>query len=317
MRAVFLDRSTISEDIDLSSIEHEVSNISYFERTVTDKVVFRAKFADVIITNKVVISANIIQQLPKLKLICIAATGTNNVDLDAAKAAGIAVCNVRGYSTSSVTQYVFSMLLEYHQKTSKYIENTRRGHWQKSPIFCHFTAPIEELAEQKIAVIGYGTIGQSVAKLADAFSMQVLIAERQGEAKIRSGRVSFEQAISEADIISLHAPLTQQSYNLINSKSIAMMKKGVVIINTARGGLIHSEDLLQGLKSKQVGAAILDVLEQEPPPQDHPLLNYHQDNLMVSAHIAWGSMTAQQRLINGIATNIKSFKQGNSLNRII
>lgn len=317
MRAVFLDRSTISEDIDLSNIEKQVTNISYFEKTISDKVVFRAKFADVIITNKVVISADIMTQLPKLKLICIAATGTNNVDLEAAKAHGIAVCNVSGYSTSSVTQYVFSMLLEYAQKTSEYIDNTRQGHWQRSAIFCHFSAPIEELANKKMAIIGYGAIGQSVATIARAFSMNVLIAERQGETTIRSGRVSYEQAISEADIISLHAPLTEQSKNLINRHSIATMKKGVVIINTARGGLVHSDDLLQGLKSKQVGAAILDVLEQEPPPHDHPLLNYQSDNLMITAHIAWGNIAAQQRLIEGIAVNIQKFKQGETLNRVV
>lgn len=317
MRAVFLDRSSISEDIDLSPIESQVSNISYFEQTATDKVVYRAKFAEIIITNKVTISAEIIAELPKLKLICIAATGTNNIDLEAAKAAGIIVCNVSGYSNTSVSQYVFAMLLEHMNKSSHYIENTRQGCWQNSPIFCHFGLPINELADKKIAIIGYGALGQGVAKIAHAFSMQVLVAERKGATNIRNGRVSFEQAISDADIITLHSPLTKETENLISSNTIEQMKKGVIIINTARGGLVNSKDLLQGLKMKRVGAAILDVLEQEPPPADHPLLNAGLDNLLITAHIAWGSLQAQQRLINSLAKNIESFQQGIDSNRVV
>lgn len=317
MRAVFLDRSTISEDIDLSAIEAQVTNISYFEQTATDKVIYRAKFAEIIITNKVIISADIISQLPKLQLICIAATGTNNIDLAAAKAASVVVCNVSGYSNTSVSQYVFAMLLEHMNKSSHYIENTRQSYWQNSPIFCHFGLPINELADKKLAIIGYGALGQRVAKIADAFSLQVLVAERKGATSIRNGRVSFEQAISNADIISLHSPLTKDTENLINSNTIEQMKKGVIIINTARGGLVNSEDLLQGLKSKRVGAAILDVLEQEPPPADHPLLNAKLDNLMITAHIAWGSSQSQQRLVNSLAENIESFQQGINLNRIV
>ncbi|WNC67855.1 D-2-hydroxyacid dehydrogenase [Thalassotalea nanhaiensis] len=317
MRAVFLDRSSISEDIDLSPIESQVANISYFEHTRAEKVVFRAKFAEIILTNKVVINAETIAQLPKLKLICICATGTNNVDLAAAKAANIAVCNVSGYSTSAVSQYVFAMLLEHFQKTAHYIENTRQGNWQQSQVFCHFGLPISELAHKNIAIIGNGTIGRAVASIAQAFSMNVLLAERQGCTTIRSDRVSFEHAIQQADIISLHAPLTAETQGLINNQTIAQMKKGVVIINTARGGLINSDDLLQGLKSKKVGAAILDVLEQEPPPADHPLLNVKLDNLLITAHIAWGSLESQQRLINSLAKNIESFQQGINLNRVV
>ncbi|OUS27528.1 hydroxyacid dehydrogenase [Thalassotalea sp. 42_200_T64] len=317
MRAVFLDRSTISEDIDLSPIESHVTTISYFEHTAIEKVIFRAKFAEVIISNKVMITAEIIRQLPKLKLICIAATGTNNVNLVAAQKAGIAVCNVSGYANTSVTQYVFAMLLEYLQKTSHYIENSRQGDWQNSPVFCHFGLPINELAAKKIAIIGYGGLGKQVSEIAKAFAMEVLIAERQLASSIRPGRVSFEQAISTADIISLHAPLSDETANLINQQSIKTMKMGVIIINTARGGLVNSLDLLAALKSKKIGAAILDVLENEPPPQDHPLLNAKLDNLLITAHIAWGSLQAQQRLINRLADNIKSYQQGLQLNRVV
>ncbi|WNC73186.1 D-2-hydroxyacid dehydrogenase [Thalassotalea psychrophila] len=317
MRAVFLDRSSVSEDIDLSPIESQVTNISYFEHTKAEKVVFRAKFAEIILTNKVVINAETIAQLPKLKLICICATGTNNVDLEAAKRANIAVCNVSGYSTSAVSQYVFAMLLEHFQNTAHYISNTRQGHWQKSQVFCHFGLPINELANKSIAIIGNGTIGQAVATIASAFSMNVMIAERQGQTTIRPGRVSFDHAIQQADIISLHAPLTTDTEHLINKESVAQMQNGVVIVNTARGGLINNEDLLTGLKSKKIGAAILDVLETEPPAEDHPLLNAKLDNLYITAHVAWGSLQSQQRLVNSLAKNIESFQQGINLNRIV
>ncbi|TLU67303.1 D-2-hydroxyacid dehydrogenase [Thalassotalea litorea] len=316
MRAVFLDRSTINQDINFDTIEQSVDNFSNFASTSDDKIVTRAKFADIIITNKVVISADVIAQLPKLKLICITATGTNNVDLQAAKQANVQVCNVAGYSTASVTQYVFAMLLEYFQKTSQQVEDIRAGEWQKSSVFCHFAAPVEELAGRTMAIIGYGAIGQSVANVAKAFGMKVLISERKGIESVRPGRVSFEQALAQADIISLHSPLTPETDNLINKNTIELMKRSAVLVNTARGQLVNSKDLLTSLRSKRIAGAILDVLEQEPPAADHPLLQQSMQNLMITAHIAWGSLSAQQRLIDTIGTNIGNFKKGHLTNRV-
>lgn len=317
MRAVFLDRSTIDNAIDLTPIEAQIDNVTYFEHTTKDKIIYRAQFAEIIISNKVVLDSETLVQLPKLQLICVAATGTNNVDLEAAKRLGIAVCNVSSYSTTAVAQYVFALLLEAMQKTSQHIVSTRQGHWQNSPIFCHISAPINELAGKKLAIIGYGEIAQSVAKIAQAFAMQVLVAERQGSTQIRDGRVSFEQAMATADIITLHCPQTPATENMINSKSLALTKKGVILVNTARGGLVNSRDLLSALKTKHIGYAILDVLEQEPPPKDHPLINANLDNLLLTAHIAWGSLQAQSRLIAGIANNINSYLQNGQLNRLV
>ncbi|MEW6998979.1 D-2-hydroxyacid dehydrogenase [Colwelliaceae bacterium BS250] len=317
MRAVFLDRSTIDGSIDLAPIESQVDNVTYFEHTTQDKIIYRAQFAEIIISNKVILDNKILSQLPKLKLICVAATGTNNVDLEAAKRLGIAVCNVSSYSTTAVSQYVFALLLEAMQKTSLHIASTRQGDWQSSPIFCHLSTPINELAGKTLAIIGYGEIAQSVAKIANAFSMQIIVAERKGSTQIRDGRVSFEQAMATADIITLHCPQTPETENIINSQSLALTKKGVILINTARGGLINSRDLLSALKTKHIGYAILDVLEQEPPPKDHPLLNTNLNNLMITAHVAWGSLQAQNRLIIGIANNINSYLQGELLNRIV
>ncbi|WP_394175028.1 D-2-hydroxyacid dehydrogenase [Thalassotalea litorea] len=316
MRAVFLDRSTINQQINFDAIEQTVDNFSYFASTSDDKIVTRAKFADIIITNKVVISANVIAQLPKLKLICITATGTNNVDLDAAKQANVQVCNVAGYSTSSVTQYVFAMLLEYFQKTSQQIDDIHAGEWQKSSVFCHFAAPVEELAGKTMAIIGHGAIGQSVANVAKAFGINVLISERKESGHIRPGRVSFTDALSQADIVSLHSPLTPETDNLINKDTLSLMKRNAVLVNTARGQLVNSKDLLTALRSKRIAGAILDVLEQEPPKPGHPLLQQPMSNLMITAHIAWGSQSAQQRLIDITGTNIVNYKQGHLTNRV-
>ncbi len=317
MRTVFLDRSTIEANINLSAITTQIDSISYFENTLVDKIIFRAKFAEVIITNKVRLDRSTLSRLSKLKLICIAATGTNNVDLIAAKELGIAVCNVPSYSSSSVSQYVFSMLLELLQRTSRYINNTRQQHWQNSPIFCHFNEPINELCGKTLAIIGYGEIAKSVEVIGKAFGMKVVIAERQGATTIRANRLAFNQAISCADIISLHCPLTNSTEGLINAETLAQCKPGAILINTARGGLINNQHLLHALKCKRLGGAILDVLEQEPPPSDHILLNTNLENLLITAHIAWGSLQAQQRLIDAIGENIASFAQAGSLNRVI
>ncbi|QDP02238.1 D-2-hydroxyacid dehydrogenase [Thalassotalea sp. PS06] len=316
MRAVFLDRSTINQDISFHSIENAVDNFSHFASSSDEKIVTRAKFADIIITNKVVISADVIAQLPRLKLICITATGTNNVDLQAAAQAGVQVCNVAGYSTTSVTQYVFAMLLEYFQKTSHQVADINAGAWPNSSVFCHFAAPIDELAGKTLAIVGFGAIGQSVANVGKAFNMRVLVSERQGARDVRPGRVKFEDALAQADIISLHSPLTPQTDNLINKQTIGLMKRSAVLINTARGQLVNSQDLLTALRSKRIAGAILDVLEQEPPSADHVLLQQSMANLMITAHIAWGSRQAQQRLIDTTGSNISNYKKGHLTNRV-
>ncbi|MDN3652033.1 D-2-hydroxyacid dehydrogenase [Thalassotalea ponticola] len=307
MRAVFLDKSTINENIDFSPIETSLTNISYFDSTPANKVVARSRYADIIITNKVVIDDEIMAQLPHLKQICVAATGTNNIDTEAARRRGISVNNVEGYSTSSVSQYVFAMLLEHMQKTSEYVANVRRGEWQKSHVFCHFTTPIHELSGKTLTLIGYGSIARSVETIARAFGMHVIIAERRDAHSIRPGRMPFEQALSVADVVSLHAPLTDKTQALIDQHSIAIMKKGAILINTARGGLIDNDAVIKALRSRKLDAVILDVLDTEPATDEHPLIAYQHPNLYITAHIAWGSQQAQQRLINAIADNIAAF----------
>ncbi|MFT5297968.1 MAG: glycerate dehydrogenase [Colwellia sp.] len=311
MQVVFLDQQTFSPKISLDNIESEVSNLICYATTTQDQVIERCNSADIIITNKVILSKEILKQLPQLKLICIAATGMNNVDLPAAEALGISVNNVSGYSQNSVCQYVFAQMLEYFSNTAHHNDNTQQGHWQNSPTFCFHGKGSQELAGKKIGVIGYGNLGKAVASIAQAFGMEVLIAERPYATKIRENRHSFIHVLQQADVISLHCPQTPETENLINSKTLALMKTSALLINTARGGIVNSIELLHALKNNLISHAILDVLEQEPPSANHPLINALTNNeisnLSLTAHIAWASIESQQRLIDLVASNIQNF----------
>jgi glycerate dehydrogenase len=312
MQTVFLDQQTFSPKISLKSIESQTSEFISYATTSENQVIERCKNADIIITNKVVLSENILKQLPLLKLICIAATGMNNVDLKAAETLGISVNNVSGYSQASVSQYVFAQMLEYFSNTTHHNNNTQQGHWQNSPTFCFHGNGSQELSGKKIGIIGYGNLGKSVANIALAFGMEVLIAERPYVTTIRENRLGFTQVLQQADVISLHCPQTPENENLINSESLALMKNSALLINTARGALVNSYDLLHALKNKVIAHAILDVLEQEPPEATHPLISAltHNEisNLSLTAHIAWASIESQQRLIDLVADNIKNLK---------
>jgi glycerate dehydrogenase len=257
-----------------------------------------------------------LKQLPQLKLICITATGYNNVDIVAARELGIAVTNVSGYAKNSVAQYVFAQLLAYYSKIEAHNNNTRNGQWQTCDTFCFHGQGSDELAGKSIGIIGYGALGQKVATIARAFDMQVLIAERPNALTVRKGRVAFNQVIAQADIISLHCPQTAETEGLFNEEIFKGMKDNAVLINTARGALINNHDLLGALNNNQLACAILDVLEQEPPPQDHILLAAQSTKLKITAHIAWASQQAQQALLNLVAANITAFKQGGRTNRI-
>ena len=328
MNAVFLDSQTFSENISFAAIEQQVTSLTCYPTTTPEEVLERCQGAEIVITNKVVFTSNMLAQLPKLTLICIAATGYNNIDIEAASKRSIAVTNVSGYAGNSVAQYVLAQILEYYQQTSHHNVNTEQGHWQQSETFCYHGNAITELSGKTLGIVGYGNLGKSVAKLAEAFGMKILISERPHSKEIRQGRASFEQVISQADIISLHCPQTADTINLINTDTLAKMKPTAMLINTARGALVNSVDLLSALKTKQIAYAALDVLEQEPPPADHPLLLALQEsnieeqrekklnNLKITAHIAWASSEAQQRLIHLLSDNIAAFSRGEELNRL-
>ncbi|MCW8832316.1 MAG: D-2-hydroxyacid dehydrogenase [Colwellia sp.] len=320
MKAVFLDSQTFSSNIVFTAIEQQVTQLSCYPTTTVEQLFERCQGVDIVITNKVILTAAMLAKLPQLKLICIAATGFNNVDIEAASKHNIAVTNVSGYAGNSVAQYVLAQMLEYYQQTCHHNTNTQHGHWQKSETFCYHGNAITELAGKTLGIVGYGSLGQAVAKLAQAFGMTILISERPSSDNVRQGRVSFEHVVAQADILSLHCPQTASTENLINADVLTKMKPTAMLINTARGALINSTDLLTALHNKQIAYAVLDVLEQEPPKADHPLLLALQegalDNLKITAHIAWASSEAQQRLINLLAENIAAFNLGERLNRL-
>ncbi|MFQ3287825.1 MAG: glycerate dehydrogenase [Alteromonadaceae bacterium] len=316
MQAVFLDRQTFDNKILLTHIKQHTDALTCYQTTQPADTVSRCQNAEIIITNKVVLSAKILEQLPNLKLICIAATGTNNVDIKTATSLGIAVTNVSGYANHSVTQYIFSQILEYYSQTSHHHKNTEQGLWQTSPTFCYHGNGINELAGKTLGIIGYGSLGQSVARLAKAFGMKVMIAERKSASKIREGRNSFTRVLQSADIISLHCPQTIETEQLVSDYFLQEMKSTAMLINTARGALIDNQALINALTNEKIAYAVLDVLEQEPPSRDHPLLGCDLPNLKITAHIAWASFQAQQRLIELIADNILAFKQDRSVNRV-
>jgi len=316
MKAVFLDSQTFSSNISFTAIEQQVSELTCYTNTTQEQILERCQSVELLITNKVVLTAELLAKLPTLKLICIAATGYNNIDISAATRLGIAVTNVSGYAGQSVAQYVLAQILEYYQQTCHHNANTEQGNWQTSDTFCYHGNAITELAGKTLGIIGNGNLGQAVIKLAEAFGMKVLISERVNSAEIRPGRLSFEQVITQADILSLHCPQTTSTENLINSNTFAKMKPTAMLVNTARGALVNSADLLTALITKQIAYAVLDVLEQEPPPAAHPLLNTNLANLKITAHIAWASSEAQQRLIGLLSENIAAYKNGEPLNRL-
>jgi glycerate dehydrogenase len=316
MQAVFLDYKTFSADIDFSSLDQTVDNLTFYATTAPEQVISRCLNSEVILTNKVVLNRETLGLLPNVKLICITATGINNVDIQAAKELNIAVTHVSGYAKNSVAQYVFAQLLAHYSQVEHHNQNSLKGLWQKSETFCLHGKGSIELAGKSIAIIGYGALGQKVAAIANAFEMKVLIAERSNAEHTRPNRVSFLQAIQQADVVSLHCPQTTETEGFFNSEIFAYMKADAVLINTARGALINNKDLLHALNNNQLACAILDVLEQEPPPKDHILLAIQSAKLKITAHIAWASLQAQQALLNLVAANITAFKQGKRVNRV-
>lgn len=316
MQSVFLDYQTFSADIDFSALNQVVGKLTLYATTTPEQIIERCLNAEIILCNKVELNNETLRQLPNLKIICITATGINNVDIPAAKALNIAVTHVSGYAKNSVAQYVFSQLLAYYSQIEHHNSNSQTGLWQKSETFCLHGNGSIELAGKSIAIIGYGALGKKVAEIAKAFEMKILIAERPNAKHVRTGRIAFLQAIKQADIISLHCPQTRETEGMFNAEVFSFMKESTVLINTARGALINNPDLLIALKNKQLGCAILDVLEQEPPPMDHILLAAQSPKLKITAHIAWASTQAQQALLNLVANNISAFKQGQRMNRV-
>lgn len=314
MKIAILDGKTLS-GVSMEPLQ-QLGEVVRYETTKPDEVISRLSNIDVAITNKVILDEHTLKQLPALKLICIAATGTNNVCLNTAKQLGIAVCNVAGYSTPSVVQHTFTALGNLMTNMHRYIADCQRGRWQESDIFCRLDYPIHEIQGKNFVIIGYGTLGKAVAKVADAFGANVVIAEQKSAMTIREGRVAFNNAIQSADIISIHCPLNEQTRSLISTAEFALMKSNVLLINTARGGIVDEAALKTALETKQLAGAAVDVLSKEPAELSNPLLSYQGHNLLLTPHTAWASQESIARLVNEISLNITAFGQHIARNRV-
>jgi len=314
MKIVFLDKGSLDRgDIKFDSLKSQCETWINYDETKIDDVVSRIKDADIVITNKVQFTESIMSHCGQLKLICVAATGTNNIDLHAAEKHNIPVCNVAGYATHSVVQHVYSLILALHNNLINYQQRVNEKAWDKAKHFCLLNYPISELYGKTLGIIGYGELGRAVAEVGKAFGLKLLIAEslkQQNSAKHQlEGRIPIAEVLQQADIISLHCPLTEQTKNLINKKALTMMKPGSFLINTARGGIVNEHDLLEALNNGTISGAALDVLHEEPP-KHNPLIEAKLENLIITPHIAWASQASRQKLVNEITKNIAAFKQG-------
>lgn len=326
LRIVLLDDSTLhaNHDLDLSGLER-FGPCTHYPQTEPTQLAERIQNAEVILTNKVRIDAPALEAAKNLKLICVCATGTDIIDLTACQQRGIAVCNVAGYSTESVAQHVFCLILNLSTKIHRYA--TEANQWPTSEIFTRLDHPISELHGKTLGIVGFGTIGRAVARIGAAFGLRpvALASQRPGNdgstpEPSTITRLDESEFFSSSDIVSLHCPLNQATKHFIDSHRLAKMKSGALLINTGRGLLIDSTALRDALSSGHLGGAGLDVLESEPPTAEHPLLGEFYEttpNLIITPHTAWASYQARERLIQNIHHNIQAYLDGQQLNRIV
>ena len=325
MRSVFLDTDTLGpDDIDFSPLTSRLPKLELFSSTSPGQVVERIRTAEIVLINKVDLSADIISSATNLKIICLAATGTDNVDLHAAAEAGIVVSNIRNYCAPSVVQHVFALILALTQRLADYRQAVRDGAWRTDGKFCLLNYPIRELEGKTLGIIGYGSLGSAVGRVAEAFGMSVLDARRPyavadiDSAETSGGvmRTGLGSLLARSDIISLHCPLNPDTERLIGPVALAAMRNDALLINTARGGLVDSSALITALKSGQIAGAGIDVLRQEPPVDPEPLIDHSLPNLIVTPHIAWAGRESRQRAVEQMAENIAAFLRGQPRNNV-
>jgi glycerate dehydrogenase len=313
MKIVILDSYVTAGDYNWSELSL-LGNVVVFERTTQDQVIERCQDATAIFTNKVIISNEIMSVLPSLRFIGVMATGTNVVDLTAASSHGITVCNVPAYSTQAVAQHAFALLLNITNSIGSYANSVRNGDWVKSPDFSYLLRPIHELYGRTIGIYGLGNIGLTIANIAHSFGMEVIALTSKSKEELPQWitSVNKDYLFTNADVISINAPLTEENRYFVNQATLSLMKPTAVIINTARGGLINEQDLADALNSNRIYAAAVDVLSSEPPMPNNPLLNAR--NCFITPHIAWASEEARSRLIQICIENIKAWTIGRPIN---
>ena len=315
-RIVYLERESIVADVRRPAFPHH-----WLEHPCTQQAEVGERLADatIAIINKLQLDAGLIAALPALQMIAVAATGTNNVDLDACRARGIVVTNIRGYAVHTVPEHVFALLLALSRNLVAYRQSVAAGRWQRAEQFCFFDHPIRDLFGATLAIIGSGSLGSGVARLAEAFGMRVLRSERKGAATLRPGYTPFAQVLREADVISLHCPLTAATRNLIGADELQAMKRSALLLNTARGGLVDEAALLAALQQGHIAGAGFDVLSVEPPTAGNPLLTAELlalPNFLLTPHVAWASQPAMQALADQLTANLEAFARGEPQNRV-
>ncbi len=314
MKIVVLDGYSVNPgDLSWDGLK-EMGEVVVYPRTAPDEILERAKEADVVLTNKVPFHAGMLSKLPKLRMIGVLATGFNIIDTEAARARGITVCNIPAYSTDSVAQMVFAHILNITNRVDSFARQNREGRWSQNPDFCYWDAPIRELAGKTIGIVGLGSIGCKVARIAREFGMDVFAYTSKNSADLPEGiqKTTMEGLLGVSDILTLHCPLTPETRELINKDSLQRMKHGAILINTSRGSLVNEQDVADALASGQLGAYGSDVMCLEPPAADNPL--FSQPHAYLTPHVAWATREARSRLMEIAVANVKAFEEGNPQN---
>jgi glycerate dehydrogenase len=311
---VFLDLASLHEsDLDLSRLQASLPDWRFFPATSPEQRIERLADAEVVVLNKVVLDEAVLRALPRLKLISLTATGTNNIDLRTAAELGITVSNVRAYATDSVAQHVMAVMLAHHTRLFDYHAAVTRGDWSRSSQFCLLDYPVRELRDMTLGIVGYGELGRGVEHLARAFGMRILIAQRPGGGP-QAGRVPLDDLLAQADVVSLHVPLAANTEKLIDARRLGLMQPHALLINTARGGVVDNHALAEALRTGSIGGAAMDVLDVEPPPLDHPLLAVDLPNLILTPHTAWAGRQARQNVVDQTVANIEAYLAGKPRN---
>lgn len=313
MKIVALDALQLM-DLDWSGFEAIDPDLVRYDATQPDKVLERAAEAEVLLVNKVRLTREILCALPRLRYVGVLATGYDNVDCAAAREQGVVVTNVPGYSTDSVAQLVFALLLELCHQTGHHSDTVKAGRWAEQPYYCYWDSPLVELAGKTMGIFGMGRIGERTACLARAFGMRVLACSRTRKPIEGVEWVEFDELLRQSDVLSLSCPLTEQTRGLINRQALARMKKTAFLINTARGGLLVEQDVREALEAGVIAGAAVDVLSTEPPAKDNPLLG--APNMILTPHIAWATREARMRLLDTVRSNLEAWRSGKPVHQV-
>ncbi len=313
IKAVFLDAGTMGEDISLFPLKSLLADLDIYDHTSADRISERIADAELIIVNKVKLNADHFKTSSRLKLICLTATGSDNIDVKTANEYGITVCNITGYSANSVPQHALTLMLMLATRVNDYVSDVRAGQWSSSNHFTLLNHAIIELNGKTLGIAGYGTLGRQLQRLVEPFDMQVLLCNLPGR-PVDKSRLALPELLERADFLSLHCPLTPQTHAMLGESEFKLMKSSAFLINTARGQLINESALAKALKQGEISGAAIDVLSQEPPPADHPLLDPEIPNLILTPHNAWGSIESRTKLLEILIANIKGFFDGKPQN---